>query len=249
MQKELGAAEPTTSGSSIITGSDPELTNKLIQQTAVCVYANCVLKKADDKKEELDVAILKNLVSKVAEVKEKKVLTSAWIDSVKVNIYDENREKLSWEASGVSSQSSFKTGLKGNDGIFVIEFSKNLRARYVEIIPLEWSNSEFPATPALKLELIGYNESMQDNKLPPILEDKIITNSIRNVEDALGNMIGLVTKINHFEQSEKARKQEEAKKVIFNEIQVQLHLYFCLYSLEYGDVGSRKSCFGTSTCL
>lgn len=157
--------------------------------------------------------MLKNLVSKVAEVKEKKVVSSAWLKTVKITLFDEQQQKISWEATGCKDQNNIITSLKSHDGVFVVDLSKAVKARFIELTPMEWNNSEFASIPAMKVEVIGYSESMSENKLPPILEEKIMINSMRTIEDALSNMIALVSKITHFEQSEKARKQEEAKKV------------------------------------
>jgi hypothetical protein len=211
-----------TSGSSIITGADPELTNELLQQLAVLVYRHYLLNTknkqsitahamtGNSSRELLDDF---NKNSLVLESKEKRVVTSSFVKRLNISFLGRNGESVAWDGDN----SQLVLDLHNQDDVFEIRFNQPVRAQSLIITPIEWINTEFPDIPALRVEVVGNNEVINaQNRLTPILDDKVLIDAVKDIEDVLSNMISLVSKVNSFEQSEKSRRQEEMKKVSKN---------------------------------
>lgn len=187
----------------------------MLQQLAVLVYYNYTIKA----KSQISGATLvnsgtmtseKSKGSLLVDSKEKKIVTSSYLKSVKISIIGDNGERLSLEGD----KFALTTGLGGHDDVWEINIGKRLKVNFIDITPIEWVNTEFSDIPAFRLELLGYSEvTSNQGRLAPILDDKILINSVRDMEDVLSALISLVTKVNSFEQAEKARRQEEMKRV------------------------------------
>lgn len=203
-----------TLGSSIISGSDPEQTNHLLQQLAVIVYRSYLVRNGNKSKgDKTKFDGLNKDASKASlalETKEKKTVTSSCIKSFNVALYGEHGERLDWEFDNCD----IVTKMEHHDGVFEIRLSVPISVLSVAITPKQWINEEFAEVPAFKVELIGYSEVQSpQTKLAPILDDKVLLSSARCMEAVLSMLTELVNKVNGLEQQEKLRRQEEMKKV------------------------------------
>ena len=234
MTKAVGGAEPITSASAIVTGSDPELTNELLQQLAVALYAfqNKLVTSPDaspataaDSK-----APARPPVSKPAATQD------SWVTCVKVETSEDGR---TWTALG-----DYNTGLLAAQQVVSIPLLpcakarsagrlsassslaalSNTRAKYIRVTPLKWSG-EGKHGPAMRISVLG-PEVCSDTEDPAAateassgvapLSTEAVVEAVKVLLGALATLIEAAEFLSRKEEAQKELKQLEVKKVHFN---------------------------------
>jgi len=177
--KLTGASEPVTTASAIVTGSDPELTNVLLQQLAVALYAHQSRDtttpppvNATAATSTASMANKKNPLPLGAKV----VLQEAWVTLLRVECSEDGQhwnhlgdvhtglqaaqqvvnlplQAANNAAAGHRSGAS-KTSLSGSSSLAALSTLSALRTKYLRLTPLKW-NGDTSFGPALRLTLLG----------------------------------------------------------------------------------------------
>ncbi len=175
--KLTGASEPVTTASAIVTGSDPELTNVLLQQLAVALYAHqsrdtTTPPPATATATAAAVGNKKNPLPLGA----KAVLQEAWVTLLRVE-YSEDGQHWSHlgdvqtglqaaqqvvniplqaanNAAAGNRGGASKTSLSASSSLAALSTLSTLRAKYLRLTPLKW-NGDTSFGPALRLMLLG----------------------------------------------------------------------------------------------
>ena len=206
----------TTAGT-IVTGADPELTNVLLQQLAVILYA------FQHKAEASQVTVVDTREAAVT-VNTKPITHDCWVTHFKVEISEDGE---SWSGLG-----EYKTGLQAVQQVVSIPLQPlkaapgklttssshttlpASKAKFVRVTPLEW-NGEGLFGPALRVSLLG-PEVQSDAEEPSAesrgvvpLRTEAVVEAVRVLLAALGTLIDLSRK----DEVQKELKQLEVKKV------------------------------------
>lgn len=230
MTKAVGAPEPITTASAIVTGSDPELTNVLLQQLAVALYAF---------KNKIDTTPVP--ASAAPETKSsgrppmpKPVAEDAWTTQIRV---ETSEDGSAWALFG-----EYNTGLLAAQQVVSIPLLSGaqltaastggrmsaspslsalpaVRIRYLRITPLKW-NDDNKHGPAIRLNLLG-PEVMSDAENPAAesssgvvpLRTEAVLEAVKVLLGTISTLIEAAEFLLRKEEAQKELKQLEVKKV------------------------------------
>jgi hypothetical protein len=127
--RHLKIPQPVTTAANIVTGSDPELTNTLLQQLAVSLYTFQNKDKVNT-----------SAVVATPEVSESVTTTSvvpSWITSLRV--------MTSLDGINYTHSQTYNTGLSDENTTAVVHLlpqnvvNNAVHAKYIKLVPVEWS--------------------------------------------------------------------------------------------------------------
>lgn len=231
--KAIGATEPVTTASAIVTGSDPELTNVLLQQLAVALYAfqNKLLTSPLEPSQAAPADPKAGMRPPVA----KQAAQDAWVTHIRVETSEDGH---AWAVLG-----EYSTGLLAAQQVVSIplvpgaalvpagKMSKapslatlpDVRAKYLRITPLKWSG-EGKHGPAMRVNLLG-PEVSSDSEDPAVAEasggvvplrTEAVVEAVKVLLDTLSTLIEAAEFLARREEAQKELKQLEVKKVCAN---------------------------------
>lgn len=172
MCSDLNIAEPITTASNIVTGSDPELTNILLQQLAVSLYwFQNKEKLISDAKA---FAGSDDATATQAQKDEERVIETVsnvsiptWVQSANISLSEDG---MNWS---VHSQ-TYDTGLRDEHSVAVIKLLPHssdvnpcIFAKYVKITPTKWNSSSGENGPAMRVDVKVFDKKGSGSYLAP----------------------------------------------------------------------------------
>ena len=213
--KSVCASEPITSAGSIVTGSDPELTNILLQQLAIALFAH--QNKPDTNGLAAPASVLKASAAQTAPAQAPApAIQEAWVSVVRVEISNDGQD---WRLLG-----EMDTGLQTANQAISLPLHKHhsvtsLQCSYVRLTPLKW-NGDGKFGPALRVTLLGPEGSSEDDveEVSVGMGAQLLpSNSVSEVVEALHSTVTILIEAAEFvsrkEEANKELKQLEVKKV------------------------------------
>ena len=236
-----GASEPVTTASAIVTGSDPELTNILLQQLAVALYAH----QSRDTTPPVNTAAVGNKKNPVP-LGAKVALQEAWVTLLRVEHSEDGQQwsplgdfatglqaaqqvvniPLQATSSAVGNRSNTgKNGLSASSSLAALSTPSTLRTKFLRLTPLKW-NGDTAFGPALRLMLLGpevasdvegdgpalSGETAGSETLEP-LKSEVVAEVVQVLVGALSVLIEVGEFVSRTEDAQKEIKQLEVKKV------------------------------------
>jgi hypothetical protein len=209
-----------TSGNSIITGSDAELTNKLLQQLALVVYAAGNPSPSNPSKMPRQPSkALKHSLSAGGIVKTETI--GAWPSHVRIALSRDGEDWSAYEDCDVDlADSQSEAFIKWSSSVIS-------DARYVRVTPLAFRHSYIGSDDniisklscALQVSIHSYMSAEATGDTSAAVASESAANqssSILNVIDALiqgaANIIAMIEYFVHLEEFKKVKKQEETKR-------------------------------------
>lgn len=175
VSKAVGAAEPVTTASAIVTGSDPELTNVLLQQLAVALFAfqnKLLLTGTATPQQQQQQVVSDSKDSKVGKppLVAKPATQDAWVTQIKVEASEDGRTWTNFgefntglsAAQQVVSISLIPGAMKGTSNgkmsaspsVTSVSALPNTKTKFLRLTPLNWSGAG-KCGPALRVSLLG----------------------------------------------------------------------------------------------
>lgn len=236
-----GASEPVTTASAIVTGSDPELTNILLQQLAVALYAH----QSRDTTPPANTAAVGNKKNPVP-LGTKVALQEAWVTLLRVEFSEDGQQwsPLGDFATGLQAaqqvvniplqattsvagnrSNTGKNGLSASSSLVALLTPSTLRTKFLRLTPLKW-NGDTAFGPALRLVLLGpevasdvegdgpafTGETAGSETLEP-LKSEVVAEVVQVLVGALSVLIEVGEFVSRTEEAQKEIKQLEVKKV------------------------------------
>lgn len=207
------SSEPVTTASAIVTGSDPELTNVLLQQLAIAIYA------FQNRPETITPPISTAAAAVSRPLKPpapKAVSHDAWVTVVRV---EGSQDGQMWR-----SLCEVQTGLRAANQVVTIPLAtgsnKPNRYKFLRITPVKW-NGEGKFGPAMRLNLLGpeplTDEESEDDRVGQAVMTPLEGSTVSSVVEALLSALAVLIEAAEFvsrkEDAAKELKQLEVKKV------------------------------------
>jgi len=225
--------ERITNANAIITGADPELTNKLLQQLALCIYLFKTNAQQSPKQQQQASSALSSTVflpisnsitqldANQTEEGKPPVLTTltctSWIDSFSLAYSTDGQ---TWQDVNPAMM-EYKTGITSPSGthrIVLDEAFTEKSIQYVKITPIRWHHSHDRQQCGFQIHLEGIDPTYREawNRLPILLiDDQILPSFFKDFQDILAKTLSVIHKVMELEKAERVRKQDEMKKVRF----------------------------------
>ena len=207
----MHASAPATTASAIVTGSDPELTNLMLQQLAIAVYAH-----HSQGRQAVDAASgLHSVMSSPPPRAPQRVVQDSWVTVLRVEAAEDG---TTWEVAA-----ELNTALSAAVEVVTLPLSRAVQCRYLRLTPLHWKD-EGRCGAALRLTLLG-PEVASDNEgggaatsqltaVMPLQADTL-TAVVETLLHTLSTLIDAVEFVSRKEDGHKELKQLEVKKVSF----------------------------------
>jgi hypothetical protein len=230
--KSVHAAEPTTTASAIVTGSDPELTNALLQQLAIALFA--FQNKLLDGTSTTAAPPASGTRAAPTPVPAKIAAHEAWVVVLRV---EHSMDGEQWKVLG-----DVPTGLRAANQVASIPFQAGsgrssgpgtlsasasaaslapLKCRFLRLTPIKW-NGESKFGPAMRLNVLGPEALSDDEQDEPADAAGVVPLPAQAVEEVVGALLSTLAVlieaaefVSRKEEAAKELKQLEVKRVSF----------------------------------
>lgn len=219
------AEQPVTTAGAIVTGSDPELTNILLQQLAIALYAF-------QTRPETSTPVPGSAAASkpAAPVPPKAVTHESWVTVLRV---EGSVDAERWQRIG-----EFSTGLNGTNQVATLPFAPGSagqrggpgtlsamvdKVRYLRLTPIKW-NGEGRFGPAMRATLLcpetySDDENDKDNEtegsLARPLPDNAMVEVVETLQGTLAVLVEAVEFVSKREDAGRELKQLEVKRVSY----------------------------------
>jgi hypothetical protein len=212
-----------TTSANILTGSEPQLTNKLFQHLAIILY-NKYYKSDEGAAEEQYLHEQPSSATFFEKVPEETIK----LTSISITSYIQSF-KISFSLNGIEwkNEETYQISEKEKDKDFIVSFKAPIYIRYIQIIPLSFTfasspvvnNSLLPFRPAFQFGLFGLVSSSPScsSSSSYLLTSKYQQNKIQSIllsylQIVVEKSLFLINSLLQIEQDEQKKKQEEMKR-------------------------------------
>jgi hypothetical protein len=216
--KSVYVDEPVTTASAIVTGSDPELTNALLQQLAIALFA--FQNKLLDATTSQPVALGARPAAVPAPPRV--AALESWVAVLRV---EHSLDGEQWKLLG-----DVPTGLRAANQVVSIPFQGSagrsggpgtlsastsaaslspLRCRFLRLTPVKW-NGEAKFGPAMRLNVLGPEALSDDEQEDPVEAAGVVPLQAEAVGEVVGALLGTLAVL--IEAAEFVSRKEDAAK-------------------------------------